>query len=113
MNLGMPDTTPSIKILKPQESRASQSKLILVKKILQDINKQMLETKYFMNLGQLLKLVPKLKRYVWQKVKQNKPQSVQKTITKKKQYVVPKVTTTITTDNNMAIIQVQIGKIIV
>jgi hypothetical protein len=31
--LGMPNTTPSIKTLKPQESIVSQSKLILIEKI--------------------------------------------------------------------------------
>jgi hypothetical protein len=34
MNPGMPDTKLSIKIRKPQESIISQSKLILVEKIL-------------------------------------------------------------------------------
>jgi hypothetical protein len=34
MKSGMPDTTSSIKTLKPQESIVSQSKLILVEKIL-------------------------------------------------------------------------------
>jgi hypothetical protein len=47
----MLDTTPSIKPQKPQESIVSQSKLILIKEIFQDINIQMLETKYALNLG--------------------------------------------------------------
>ncbi len=76
----MPDTTPSIDSQKPQEFVVSQSKLILVEEIFQDINRQMFETSYTLNLGQLLKMVPKLKRYLWQKMKRDKPQIVVKTI---------------------------------
>ncbi len=61
----------------------SQNKLILIKEIFQDINRQMLESNYTVNLGQLLKMVPKLKRYMWQKMKPNKPYSVTKIIIKK------------------------------
>jgi hypothetical protein len=52
----------------------------LVEEIFQDINRQMFETSYTLNLGQLLKMVPKLKRYLWQKMKRDKPQIVVKTI---------------------------------
>jgi hypothetical protein len=32
----------------------------------------MLETRYTLNLNQLLKITPKLKRYIWQKLKLEK-----------------------------------------
>jgi hypothetical protein len=50
----MLDITPSLEIPKLQESIVPQSKLILVKKIFQDISKQMLKTSYNLNSGQLL-----------------------------------------------------------
>jgi len=43
----------------------------------------MLETSYTLNLGQLLKMIPKLMRYRWQKMKLDKPQIVAKTIIQK------------------------------
>ncbi len=72
-------------------------------------------TNYTLNLGQLLKMVIKLKKYLWQKMKPNKPQSVTKVITKKKlPFVVPKITrTTIVIDNHVVVIHEQIGKNIV
>ncbi len=65
-----------------------------------------------MNLGQLLKIVHELKRYLWQKLKLEKIQNVsKKTIEKQVGSLVPEVKTTIVTiDNHMEIIQVQIGK---
>ncbi len=60
MQPSMHDTTPSIEPQKPQEFVVSQIKLILVKEVFQDINRQMFETNYNLNLGQLLKMVPKL-----------------------------------------------------
>ncbi len=50
----MPNITPSLEIHKLQESMVPQSKLKLVEEIFQDINKQMLETNYTLNLEQLL-----------------------------------------------------------
>jgi hypothetical protein len=47
-------------------------KLNIVKEIFLDIGKQILETSYTLNLGQLLKITPKLKRYIWQKLKLKK-----------------------------------------
>jgi hypothetical protein len=44
----------------------------MVEKFFLDIGKQMLETSYTLNLGQLLKIAPKLKRYLWHKLKPNK-----------------------------------------
>jgi hypothetical protein len=43
--------------------------MITIEKIFQDINKQMLEINYILNLGQLLKITLELKRYFWQKLK--------------------------------------------
>ncbi len=65
-----------------------------------------------MNLGQLLKIVHELKRYLWQKLKSKKIQNVsKKTIEKQVGSLVTQVKTTIVTiDNHMEIIQVQIGK---
>ncbi len=90
----------------------SQEKLITIQEIFLDIGKQMLETSYVLNLGQLLKIAPKLKRYLWQKLKLEKIQNLSRTtIDKQVGFLVPKVGTTIVTiDNHMAIIQVQIGK---
>lgn len=51
--LGMLDMTPSLETSNPQEYVISQSTLILVEKIFQDISRQMLETSYTLNLGQL------------------------------------------------------------
>jgi hypothetical protein len=42
----------------------SQAKLIIVEDIFLDIGKQMLETSYTLNLGQLLKIALELKRYI-------------------------------------------------
>jgi len=41
----------------------------LLKNILRDINTQILETKYVINLGQLLKIVPYIKRYFFKSIK--------------------------------------------
>ncbi len=49
------------KILKSSESRG---KLIIVKEIFLDIRKQMLETSYTLNLGQLVKIALELKKYL-------------------------------------------------
>jgi hypothetical protein len=40
------------------------SKQVYAEKIFRDINKQMLKT-YTLNLGQLFKIAPKLKKYLW------------------------------------------------
>jgi hypothetical protein len=72
----------------------------------------MLETTYNLNLGQLLKIAPKLKRYLWQKLKLEKTQNLSKKTTKNQvNSSVPKVgIIVIIIDNHMANIQVQIGK---
>ncbi len=72
----------------------------------------MLETSYTLNLGQLLKITPKLKIYLWQKLKPKKTQNLSRTTTEKQVgFSIPKVGTTIVViDNHMVVIQVQIGK---
>jgi hypothetical protein len=77
-----------------------------------DISKHMLKINSTLNLKQLLKITPKLNKYLWQKLKLKKTQNVSKTtIEKQVGSLVTKVgTATITIDNHMAIIQVQIEK---
>jgi hypothetical protein len=41
----------------------------LPNKILKDVRTQVLETKYVINLGQLLKIMPNIKRYIFKPVK--------------------------------------------
>jgi hypothetical protein len=72
MWLGTLNITPFIETPKPQESIVFHNKLILIKNIFQDINRQMLEISYTLNLGQLLKMVHELKIYLWQKIKLDK-----------------------------------------
>jgi hypothetical protein len=90
----------------------SQGKLITIKQIFLDISKQMLETNYTLNLKKLLKITPKLKRYLWQKMKLEKTLNVNKaTIDKQVCFSVPEVGTTIVAiDNHMVVIQVQVEK---
>jgi hypothetical protein len=60
----------------------------------------------------LLKIVPKLKRYLWQKLKLEKAQNLSRTTTKKQigSSILEVGTTTVVINNHMAIIQVQIRK---
>jgi hypothetical protein len=93
----------------------SQGKLIPIEEIVLDIGKQMLETSYTLNLGQLFKIAHELKRYFWQKLKLEKTQNVNKTTTEKKVgSSIPKVRIVVVTINNhMAVIQVHIGNNII
>ncbi len=86
----------------------SQEKLIIIKEIFQYISKLMLETSYALNLGKLLKISFKIKKYLWQKLKLNKTQNLRKTTTKKQvSSSTPKVgTIVVIIDNHMVIIQV-------
>ncbi len=77
----MPNTTLSVELQNLQESIVSQSKLISIEEIFQDINRRMLETSYTVNLGQKLKMALELKRYLWQKMKLDKPHIVAKLVT--------------------------------
>ncbi len=112
MWLGMPNTTLSVELQNLQESIVSQSKLISIEEIFQDINRRMLETSYTVNLGQKLKMALELKRYLWQKMKLDKPHIVAKLVTQKTiPFVVPKVAIVVMAiDNHMVVIQVWIGK---
>jgi hypothetical protein len=68
----------------------------------------MLETNYTLNLGQLLKIAPKLKRYIWQKLKPKKIQNLSRTtINKQVSLSILEVGIVIVTINNhMVVIQV-------
>jgi hypothetical protein len=69
----------------------------ILEEILRDIIKQVLETKYTLNLGQLLWAIPDIKCYILNSVP-SKP-------------TIPKPTVTLTAiDLQMEIIQVQVGK---
>jgi hypothetical protein len=64
---------------------------------LKDISKQVLETKYTLNLGQLLQVIHDIKRYILNSVT-SKP-------------TLPKLTVvSIVIDHKMVVIQVQVGK---
>jgi hypothetical protein len=72
----------------------------------------MLETSYTLSLGQLLKIVPELKTYLWKKLKLKKTQNLSRTSTKKQvgSSVLEVGTTTIAIDNHMEVIQVHSKK---
>jgi hypothetical protein len=89
-----------------------------MEQIFQDINKQMMETTYTLRLGQILQITLGVKKYMWQKLKLKKPNITNKMISK------PSVATMVEThfevniavikvDNQMEIIQVQVGKNII
>ncbi len=103
--LGMPNTTP-VDTQKSQEVVNSQGKLITTKEIFLDISKQMLESSYTLNLRQLLKIAPELKKYIYQKLKPKKTQNVSKVTTEKQVgSLVPEVRiAAIAIDNHMAVI---------
>jgi len=78
----------------------------------------MMETTYTLRLGQLLKIAPNLKKYMWQKLKRKKRDIATKVISKPNVAIVIETHSKIDTiiievDNQMAIIQVQVGKNIV
>jgi hypothetical protein len=54
------------------------NKVMSMEQIFQDINKQMLKTTYTLRLSQLLKITPNLEKYMWQKLKLEKPNIVTK-----------------------------------
>jgi hypothetical protein len=68
----------------------------------------MLKTSYTLKLGQLLKITPRLKIYLWHKLKLEKIQDVSIVTTKKQvNSSIPKVgTTVVAIDNHMVVIQV-------
>ncbi len=68
-----------------------------LKEILKDINKQVLETKYTLNLGQLLWAIPNIKHYIFNSVP-SKSTLLEPTIA------------SIAINHQMVIIQAQVGK---
>jgi hypothetical protein len=83
-------------------------KLITIKEFFLDISKQMLEISYTLNLKHLLKIAPELERYIWQKLKPEKIQNLNRTtIDKQVSSSIPKArTTSVTINNHMIVIQV-------
>ncbi len=74
-----------------------------MEEILKDINTQVLETKYVINLGQLLKIMLEIKRYIFKLVMYVPPVQLE--------HVQPKPTyATMVIDYQMVVIQVQVGK---
>jgi len=64
--VGLLKTNISIKPIVPQNLFfIPNNKVMSMKQIFQNINKQMLETIYTLRLGQLLKITPNLKKYMW------------------------------------------------
>jgi len=77
-----------------------------------------METTYTLKLGQLLKIEPNLKKNMWQKLKPKKPNITTQVIPKSNVAIVVETHSkldiaTIKVDNQMAIIQIQVGKNIV
>jgi hypothetical protein len=72
----------------------------------------MLETSYILDLGQLLKITPKLNRYLWQKLKVLKTQNLSRTTIKKEvgSFSSESRDKYCRKDNHMTIIQVRIRK---
>ncbi len=72
----------------------------------------MFKTSYILKLGQLFKIALKFKRYLWQKLKLEKTQNLNKATTQKQvNYLVPKLgTIALVMDNHVVVIQVHIGK---
>ncbi len=107
----MPNTTP-VEAQKFQEAMNSQEKLNMIEEIFLDIGKQMLETSYTLNLGQLFKIALEVKRYMWQKLKQEKIQNVNRATTNKQVgFLIPEVgIAVVAIDNHMAVIHIQIAK---
>jgi hypothetical protein len=88
------------------------SKTIYMEEIFHDINRQMLEFNYTLNIRQLIKIVQDLKKYPWQKLKVDRPHINIKSMNENATtFVVLDFSTIIDViDNHMAIIQIQIVK---
>ncbi len=83
--------------------------------IFQGISKQFLKTTHTLRLGQLLKITPDLKIYMWQKVNPKKPIIAIKMILEHSVTTRIKIHSevniiVIKVDNQMVVIKVQIGK---
>jgi len=82
---------------------------MFMEQIFQDISKQMLETTNTLKLGQLLKIPPYLKKYMWQKLKLEKPNITIKHISKPSVATMVEThfeldSTTIEGDNQMVVV---------
>jgi hypothetical protein len=78
----------------------------------------MMETTYTLRLGQLLKITPDLKKYMWQKLKLEKPNISSKVISKPSVATVVESRSEISnvaieSNNQMVVTQVQVGKNII
>jgi len=78
----------------------------------------MLKTTHTLRLGQLLKITPNFEKHMWQKLKPRKPNITTKSISKLSLTIVIEThseidTTTIEINNQMTLIQVQVGNNIV
>ncbi len=63
---GLPKSEVSIEPIVSQSlSTNPMNRVMFMEQIFQDISKQMLETTYTLRLGQLLKITPYLKKYMW------------------------------------------------
>ncbi len=107
-------TEISIEPIIPQNLFAIPNKVMSMEQIFQDINK-MLETTYTMRLSQLLKITLDFNKYMWHKLKPKKPNINTKVILEPSVATMTETpskidTATIEVDNQMAIIQVQVGK---
>jgi hypothetical protein len=56
------------------------NKVMSMQQIFQDISKQLFKTIYILRLNQLLKITPYVKKYMWQKLKPEKPNIIIKVI---------------------------------
>ncbi len=66
------------------------------------------KTNYTLNLGQLIKITPDQNKYLWQKLKADKPQNHNWSVNEKiSMFIVPNINIiAIVIDNHMVIIQV-------
>jgi hypothetical protein len=74
-----------------------------LEEILRNINTQVLETKYVINLGQLLRIVPNIRWYIFTLAKFVQP------VEPKRVHLKP-TCATMAIDHHMAVIQIQVGK---
>jgi len=115
----LPKIEMSTKPIVPQNlSTIPNNKDMFMEQIFQDINKQMMETTYTLRLRQLLKIALDFKKYMWQKLKPIKLNITTKVIIEPNVAIVIQTHSeveiiTIEVDNQMTIIQVQVGKNII
>jgi hypothetical protein len=81
--VGLPKVEVSTKPIVPQNlSIIPNNRIMSMKHTFQDISKHMMETTYTLRLSQLLKITPNLLKYMWQKLKLEKPNIINKIISK-------------------------------